>query len=102
MQFLTGTIFHFHDVSSNAECGISTPVGVAEDTKVANDQITASSSYWNGRTCCRPWQGRLNNNKHWSTDNQYPSDPWIKVEFYDPLPIKGITTQGAATTDKLG
>ncbi len=71
---------------------------MANDTKVANDQMTASSHYGYVSVpglYLPPWKGRLNHDEYWATSVSNPSDPWIKVDFRKNISVKGIAIQGS-------
>ena len=65
-----------------------------ESGDIKDDQITASSVYFT----LYPWSGRLNKkDSYWSTQYEYPTDPWIQVDLLRRTIVTGIITQGGRT-----
>ncbi len=85
---------NFYYPYHTTDCRLSYPVGVADDTKVLNDQMTASS-YFQTSNHLPPWYGRLNNEGlYWAAASVSPSDPWIEVDFLKLISVMGIIIQG--------
>ncbi len=69
-----------------------------EDRTIQDSQLSASSTYKN-QAKYAPKQGRLRNNKHWSTKDAYRSGyHWIQVDFLSSgdAEVTGIQVQGSA------
>ncbi len=84
----------FHHLYYPTECVNPSSVGVDDSTKVLNSQLTASSSLSNYRD---PWGVRItkSNNAYWATAMSNPENPWIQVDFLNPVAVTIITTQGS-------
>ena len=86
-----------YNVSNNAiycyyvtEC--ESPLGVADDRIITNDQLSASSQ----TDAYSAIYGRLNNNKAWKPNRTrtLAAGEWIQVAFPSPIMATAIATQG--------
>ena len=81
------------------------------DGTIVNEQITASSQFLaeplqtlkgTVERTYEPWRARLGNIRSWATATQYPTSPWIQVDFIDSVAVTGIQIQGGNYTDPYG
>ncbi|XP_041935691.1 neuropilin-2-like isoform X1 [Alosa sapidissima] len=85
----------YREVSDTAfHC--SNPFGM-ESGRISDDQITASSSYYDGRWS--PRQARLNNMDNAWTPNEDSNKEYIQVDLHFLKVLTGIATQGAISKD---
>ena len=86
-----------YNVSNNAICcyyvtECESPLGVADDRIITNDQLSASSQMDDYSAI----YGRLNSNKAWKPNRTRSSaaGEWIQVAFPSPIMATAIATQG--------
>ncbi|KAK6309493.1 hypothetical protein J4Q44_G00193740 [Coregonus suidteri] len=80
------------EVSDTFHC--SNALGL-ESGKISDDQITASSSFYDNTWL--PRQARLNNNNNAWTPNEDGSKEFIQVDLHVLKVLTGISTQGAVS-----
>ncbi|KAL2087660.1 hypothetical protein ACEWY4_016488 [Coilia grayii] len=85
----------YREVSDTAfHC--SNPFGM-ESGRISDDQITASSSFYDGRWL--PRQARLNNDDNAWTPNEDSNKEYIQVDLHFLKVLTGIVTQGAISKE---
>ncbi len=65
---------------------------------IADAQITASD--YDDQNGAAPATARLNANGYWATKEEFPTYPWIQVDFFETVVITGIQTQGSSDSNR--
>ena len=78
------------------------PLGVADDNRISNDQMSASN-----QTVGHPVKyGRLNGDTAWRPNRVNAPDSaggeWIQITFDKPVKVTAIATQGRNSDDEVG
>uniref|UniRef100_A0AAY4CRV8 Neuropilin n=1 Tax=Denticeps clupeoides TaxID=299321 RepID=A0AAY4CRV8_9TELE len=84
------------EVSESFHC--SNALGM-ESGKISDDQISASSSFYDGRWS--PRQARLNNDDHAWTPSEDSNKEYIQVDLHFLKVLTGIATQGAVSKQTM-
>ena len=71
------------------------PVGISDQFKIPDNQMTASSQHDTG--CCKPAYGRLNGDRGdgWcAKEKRNRKDDWLQVDLGTTIEVCAIATQG--------
>ena len=73
--------------------GCKRPLGISDQAKIPDNQMTASSQYGDGY---QPAYGRLNGDRGdgWCAKESARNDDWLQVDLGKTFQVCGIATQG--------